>query len=226
MGTQQDAANAANLGSIADLFRKLGLGDLLRGQMVQVLRKQNPVASAAPGIASSEMISLPNTGKAAVISRATSRAGTTKGEFTIDGYTETAPAAGHIGISPNGDLMFAPTADTTDVDVTFLPARGDVVELTLNVSGTADTFDIPAALTARGVVYLLAAESLVGTLTGQMHILLPSDSKPATGKALLKVAHDKVLFAVADAVTRATLTLLIATDKDLNTILSADRTLL
>jgi hypothetical protein len=222
--TMQEAANAANPNSLADFFRKAGLGDLLRAQMVQTLRHQDPVAAVAPGIASTERITLENTGKAGVILRATSRAGTSKGELTIDGYTATAPAAGHIGISPNGDLMFAPTADVTDVDVTYVAQRGDVVELTMNATA-ADTITLPTALTDRGVVYLLEAESLAGGLTGELHVLLPSDAKPATTKALLNVAHGAVLFAVADAVTRARIVLLIATDKDLNTLLSADRTL-
>lgn len=223
--TNQDAANSSNLGILADLFRKLGLGDLLRGQLPQVLRHQDPVASAAPGIAASERIALPNTGKACKIERCTSRAGTTTGEFTIDGYTQTAPAAGHVGISPNGDLMFAPSADTTNVDITYIAERGDVVELTLNITAT-DEISLPTSLTDRGVVLLAEAESLAGTLTGELHILLPTNSNPATGKAVLNIAKGKVLFAAADAVTRARLVLVVATSKDLNSVLSEARNLL
>jgi hypothetical protein len=218
-GINQDAANRANPNSLADLFRKLGLGDLLRGQMNQVQRHLDPAAPNAYGIASTEQVVLPNTGKANTIIRAVSRAGTSLGALTIDGYTATAPSAGHIGISPNGDLMFAPSADTTDVDVTYVAERGDVVELFLPVA--SDALVIPASLTARGVVYLLEAESLAGGLVAKMHVLLPSDSKPATTKANVNVAHSQVLFAVADAVTRARVLLLVATAQDLNTVLSA-----
>ena len=218
--TNQDMLNRADPNTIADMFRALELGDVMRAQLVQSLRAQDPVAAPASGIASTEAIVLAQSGKANTIMNAYSRAGTSTGALVVDGFTDTAPSAGHIGISPNGDLMFAPSSDTTNVDVTYLPERGDVVTYTGPV--VTNALALPASMTTAGVVLLIDADALAGTSTGEKHIVLPSGSAASAGQARLDVAKANVEFASDDAVTRATVVLLIGASEGLNAFLDAD----
>lgn len=208
----QDSCNAVNGNCAPDILRRLPLGDFLRGQTYQIRRHEDPATVGAYGVTATEVIDLPDTGRVASIVRATSRAGTSTGELVNDGYTGTAPGAGHIGISPDGNLMFAPSADVTNVDVYYLPERGEVVELTLPVATNAAT--LPASVTDAGVVLLLEAEALEGGVTGTKRIQLPSGSAATALMARFDLAKDSVKFAGADAVTRCRVKLLIAVDRD------------
>ncbi len=72
-----------------------------------------------------------------------------------------------------------------------------------------------------GVIALLEAFSLAGTLTGQLRVKQPTAAAPATTLANLDLAKQNVLFAVADAVTSCRVKLLVCPDVDLQTILQA-----
>lgn len=217
--TNQDAFNRVNDGNAGDILRKIQLGDFLRGQVPQVRHGLVPVTGGSYDPGSSAVVVLPDTGKANTILRATSRAGTSTGELTNDGYTQTVPSAAHIAIDPCGNLMFASTTDVTSVDVSYIPERGDVLELVLPVA--SNEIDFGASITAQFPILLLEAESLAGTLTGKLHVLAPTNSNPATTKAVLNLAKTKVLFASADAVTRARVKILVQTAAGLNSILDA-----
>ncbi len=130
-----------------------------------------------------------------------------------------------MSVQPNGDIALLTSDSQTGVDITYVPERGDVVVLE-SVDVASDLYIFPAALTARGVVSLLSAVSEAGTLTGNLRILLPLTAAPATTKAQLSLAKDRVQFAAADAVTKATITLLVAAEIDLSTVLAAESNLL
>jgi len=215
--------NMANPNTLADTQRLVGAGDLLADNNPVTLRQQTPTAnnSGAP-ISTTQQIRLPNGAKACQILRATSRAGTAGGQLVVDTVlSNSAPASGHVSVQPNGDIALLTSDGMTGVDITYVPERGDVVVLT-SVDVASDLYIFPAALTARGVVSLLSAVSEVGTLTGNLRVLLPVTAAPATTKAQLSLAKDRVQFAAADAVTKASITLLVSAAINLSAVLAAD----
>jgi len=220
--TVREDFNRAPIGALPDMFRVLALGDFLAGNVPQFLRHQDPVAVGGYGVASTEMVSLDYYSRASSIQRATSRAGTSTGDLTVDGYSGTAPAAAHIGISPDGNLMFAPSSDVTNVDVYYTPERGVPVELVRPVSSNA--IALPSSITDLGAVLLMEAESLEGTLTGLLRVQLPSGSAASSGCARFDLAKANVKFAAANAVTRARVLLLVSvsSDEDLQKLLQSD----
>lgn len=214
----QDALNRANPQGLASLFQMLGLGDLLRAQLAQFRRAVNQDTNGpnAGNLATLDALALPDTGKASVVLRATVRAGGVTGELTPVAYGVT-PGTGEIAVAPNGNVVTLAADAITDVDVEYVPERGDVVESFFPV--VADVLTIPASITARHVVLLEEVEALSGTATGVKIVLVPGAGAPAAGQARLNVAKSTVSFAAADAVTRARVKLLVAATKDLNTVL-------
>lgn len=218
--SNKEAFDRANPNTIADLLRNVGIGQILRGQLPQQLRRKTP-ALATNILATLQSFALPNDCKAASIVRAYARATTaagTLGELAIQAANAT-PADAQIAVAPNGDIVVLAASAYTQVDVTFLPSRGDVVVLT-DQEVVANVFTIPAALTARGVVYLVNCTATAAGATGAKIVLVPGGA-PAAGQCSLTTAKAGVTFAAADAVTRCTVTLLVATDQDLDTILES-----
>jgi hypothetical protein len=223
-GTRRAQLDACNPNTLPDQLKLIALGSLLSGQLPQVRRKVNQVTNGASGynVATLQVLQLPDGASASSIVRATVRAGTVTGELTPVAYGTT-PATTQIAVAPNGDIVTLAADAITDMDVVYLPERGDVVEAVFPV--VANAIVIPTPLTARGVITLLEAESLEGTLVQKMIVLVPG-AAPATTKANLSVDHASVLFAVADAVTRARVKLLVTAAEDLCTVLEAPATTL
>lgn len=221
----KDTLDRANPNTLADAFRAIGLGELLRGQIPQVKRMVAPAADAGI-LATLESLGLGEDHRALAVIRADARAtgaAGTLGELAAQAYGAT-PADGQIAVAPNGDIVVLLASAYENVDVTYLPARGDVVELDLPVAANVAT--IPAAYTALGVIMLLYVESTVGGATGEFIVLVPGAGAPAAGQARLNLAKSTVTFAAADAVTRCTLHLLVTSSKDLDTLLEADSNLI
>ncbi len=213
--------NQCNATILADLLRTLGFGNLLRWMPVS-LRMAAPAAAAAnPYLSATPLsITLPDDAKAAQIISAYARAGTgTKGPLTVS--TSQTPAAGSVGISNSGDLILNETDAFTSVDITYTPERQECVEVTVPCIAASGVAAIPAYLTARGVVTLMEAEILVGTLTGAKIVTAPAATAPATTIARLNFAKTSVFFAVADAATSVRLKLGVASATDANAVLEA-----
>lgn len=221
----KDTFDRANPNTLADAFRAIGLGELLRSQLPQVKRMVTPAADAGV-LAAVESLGLGEDHRALAViradARATSAAGTL-GELAPQAYGAT-PGDAQIAVAPNGDIVVVAASGYLNVDVTYLPARGDVVELDLPVAANVAT--IPAAYTALGVVLLAYVESTTGGATGEFIVLVPGAGAPAAGQARLDLAKATVTFAAADAVTRCTLHLLVTASKDLDTLLEADSNLI
>lgn len=200
MATLKDKLNDANLNQLADMFRALRFGDILRALPV---KRYKAVPNNAPAdmIAAVDTLQLPDDAKAVRVLRAYARAGSgTLGELVVDAAPmTTATAAGHVNVTESGDVSFADADAWTFVDVEYMPEKLTVLEFTLPASA-ADTFTIP---TAPGIpVRLMAAESMVGGVTGKFAVIAPSDSKPgATKQASFKLVKDKILTKASDAVT-------------------------
>jgi hypothetical protein len=221
-GTQRAALDSANPNTLADQLKLIAFGSVLQGQVPQVRRHLNPVTLGASLYCLSTLnaLHLKDGATASIIQKAYCRAGAAgiPGDLTVAAFGAT-PTTGQIAIAPNGDIVTLGTDAITDLDVTYLPERGDVVESVFPV--VSNVLTIPTALTNRGVVRLLEAESLDATAPAKLSVLIQSASAATTGTARLDLAKATVKFYSGDAVTRARVKLLVATSDDLNSILEA-----
>lgn len=218
--TLKDAVNSGNPNVLADQFRLLELGSMFKA-LPTFLRKKVPAASAS-SLATLLAVALPSDGKATTVIRATSKAGAVTGELALVAYGVT-PATGEIAVGPNGDIVTLAADAITDLDVTYMPEKCDVVDLTLPV--VSNVLTIPATFTSKGVVLLMEATADAGTATGAKIVLVPGAGAPAAGQARLNIAKSTVTFAVADAVTSATVKLGVTSAADVAALLSATATI-
>lgn len=219
--------NDANPQVLADALRQVQLGNIFRA-MPTTLRKK--AAAANPyAIATIQTITLPDDAKAATIYNAYGRVntgGVVAGPLTIDTPAATAPATLHCKILPTGDIALLATDGWTQVDVEYLPAKYDVVEVTLPVVAASGLCALPAAVTGPGAIILMEAEALVGTLVGKKLVVAPAASAPATTLAGFDLAKLNVFFAIADAVTSCRLKLAVGAATDVDALLTAVSNLL
>lgn len=214
----------ANPITIADQLRLLRLGHLFLGQMNQHKRKVNPSALGvnAYNLATLHALQLPDRARAVSVVRATVRAGGVTGELTPVAFGVT-PTTGQIAVAPNGDIVVLASDAITDMDVTYVSERGDVMgtvqadaslpfySLGLYFPVVSNVLTLPTSgWGARGNLLLLEAEAINATATGKKIPLIPGAGAPAAGQARLNLAKTTVTFAGADAVTRARVKLLIA----------------
>lgn len=213
--------NRANPNTLADQAQSLKLGNLLLGQLVQSKRKLNPsvLGVGSYNLATLHALQQPDWARASSIVRATVRAGGVTGELTPVAYGAT-PATTQIAVGPNGEIVVLAADAITDMDVTYIPERGDVLNAVFPAVAHVITLPTGAAWFARGVVLLLEVEALVGTATGKKIVLVPGAGAPAAGQARLNVAKSTITFAAADAVTRARVKLLVGQAADLQTVLN------
>ncbi len=226
--TNREALNQASPDTIADILRNIELGTLLRGQVHQQLRRMVPVTDpVSPSGTAVQTIKLAQHGKASRILRAYCRAGgaSIPGEFTPDAGAYAAPATLHCAIQPNGDICVLTADAVTDIDIAYLPERGDVQALPA-LPLVSNALAIPAAYTAApgGVVLLLSASGTVGGVTTNLRINKPAATNATNGTASLDLAKANVLFSTGgDAFTSGQVTLLVCAANDLATFLSAQQ---
>jgi hypothetical protein len=223
-GTFRASFDRADINTLADLLRKVGLGSLLAGQVPQVRRNLNPdvLGACAYNLSTVDAIVLPAHARASAVLRATVRAGGVTGELTPQAFGTT-PTTGQIAVAPNGNIVVVATDAITDMDVVYVPERGDVIETVFPV--VSHSITLPTSITTRGVVLLAEVEALEGTSTGAKKILVPGGS-PSAGQAALGIAKGTVVFAAADAVTRARVQLVVTAAEDLAAILEASATII
>jgi len=209
----KDSLNFPDTAKVGDLLRAIACGDLFLGQLNQFRRAVDMTAAAQTNdgynVATLSPIVMrsSNIPPAAAIIRATVRAGGVTGELTVDAYGTT-PATGHIAVAPNGSIVTLTTDAITNLDLVYVAERGLVIEYTGPVS--SGSMALPASIIGAGVVLLLEAEGLAGSVTGKKIVLVPGTS-PATTQARLAVAKTSVNFnSGTDALTRARVKLLIA----------------
>lgn len=207
--SNKEAFDRAHPNTLPDHFREVGIGTLLAGGLIH-RSKFSFVAggTSARHVATLQHMALQSSSKAMSILRATVRAGAVTGELTPQAFGAT-PATTQIAVAPNGDIVALAADAITDVDVTYLSAPMKELVLTLDVDPATGICLLPPPATGPGVVYLVAAEALVGTVSGEKRVLVPGAVNPATPQARLSVAKTQVNFTVADAVSKAKITLAI-----------------
>lgn len=210
----------APAGSLPSMFQAVQIGSVLRA-IPTTLRKKAPAASAY-NIATLQAFALPDDAKAVSIFRAYGRVGTAAaGELTVDAANAT-PGTGEIAVSPSGDIVVLAADAWTSVDVEYLPAKYDCFEATLNCVPGTGLVALPASWTNAGVVMVMEAEVLAGTLATKMIVQAPNNSAPATGHARLTLAKTAVHFAVADAATSVRLKVALCAAVDVDALLEAE----
>jgi hypothetical protein len=215
--------DAANPNTLADGMRILGFGQILRSAISTQIRMGTPLA-ATNVLATLRSFALPSDAKASSIQRAYARAGGgTLGELAVQAFGAT-PADGQIAVAPNGDIVLLAASTYSQVDVEFIPEKGD--EFIFAGSVAANVLTLPASLTGRGVILLADANATAGTTLGKKIILVPGAGAPAAGQARLNLAKGTVTFAVADAVTAATVTLTVVSAINVPALLDADSTIM
>lgn len=224
-----NSLNRASPDTLPDQLRVLELGNLLAGQIPQVARGLNMVAKGVSlyNISTVQVFAPEGHQAGAAILRATVTAGGVTGELTPVAYGAT-PATTQIAVAPNGSIVTLAADAITGLDVTYIPERGDVVEFTATVVADAVVLSRFLGLkndgtTPRKAVMVLEVDALAGAVVGKTRILVPG-AAPATTQSRLNVAKDSVLFAAADAVTKARVKVLVTAAADLTNYLTGTDT--
>ncbi len=222
--TLRSTFNRGSLSTLADALRLIKFGDVL-DSLAATLRRSGTVASAGVDagalVTAAQQADVPALGVLSAYAR--SGAGAAGPLAQAAAYP---PVAGEVGVAPNGAVVTAAADAWTSVDVVYLPAKGDVVEVTVSVVPGTGVAAIPPSVAAAGMVMLLDAESLAGGFTGAAEVLEPGAGAPAAGQARLNLALTGVTFAAADAVTQARLRVLVCSAQELSAQLAGQSTLI
>lgn len=195
------ALNLMTPAQMADMLRSMQFGNMVRALPTYLFKQAVSIAAANPYIvATAQSITLPDDAKGLVILYAIGRAGagTLGTPLIVDTTAGTAPAAGHIKLSPTGDILLNAADAFTSIDILYVPQKYDTQEFTLPV--TTNVLTLPAPLGAAAA--LLEVEGLVGTAAGKKIVDMPGTA-PAAGHAALNALGTTVAFQATDAITSA-----------------------
>lgn len=227
--TIQQTLNRADINTLADLFRSLKLGDILRGGNVSIVLSTT-AADATGAVA-------PATGFVVAQQQENARAafGQATGNMIISAWGRVGagapapllpaaypPAAGGIAVAPNGSIATNPGDAWTSMDVSYVVEPGDIIEVTGDVVPATGVMSLPASVTSRGLKVLVSATALTGGVTGNKEVVIAPAA--AAGEATVNPAKSAISFAVADAVTTARVRVLVAPSVDVNTALGSTDT--
>jgi len=218
--TMREQINAANPNNIADLLRAIQLGDVLRGQLPQVLRNVQPVPDPSVD-PSCHALQLPKKARTTSVMHVYARAGAGVPGKLLLGRPGMI-SSGQFAAAPNGDIATCATDAWTSVDAYYIPEPGDVFTMTSAV--VDNVMIIPSTQLA---VLLLDATVTDGASPGPKVISGPDTmglwTPPQPGQACLNASKTAVVFADGEA-THATVTLLVASKADLAALLDSDGT--
>ncbi len=207
----RESLNRSDPNTAHDIFRTILLGTILSA-LRAVIRAVVPVGDA---------IALPNMAKARRVLSAYARAGAgALGELTVSA-TPLTPAAGEVGWSATGDILFNAADAWTSVDVEFEPMVNVAEYATDGFPVVANILTLPQP--ARPAVMLLSVVGYdaAGSVT-TMTVMVPGTA-PAAGECALDLAKETVVFNAADAIVRADVVMLRAGVNVVNTLESQSR---
>ena len=122
MADLKSSLNRADLNALADEFRSLALGNMVAA-FPTTLRS----CSAASDVGTADYVFAKQSADipAAAVLWAYAKAGSgTPGQLAVVAYG-TSPSAGEIGIASNGKIVTAAADAWTNVDVCYVPEKGD-----------------------------------------------------------------------------------------------------
>jgi hypothetical protein len=216
--------NASNPNVVPSMLQAMNFGDFVRAMPVP-LYSQLPLAAAVDPyvVAAAQALQLPDDAKVQTILLAYARAGSgTAGPLTVDAggdsnAVNTAPAAGHVAVSANGDILFAAADAWTAVVLIVQPWKFLTFEVTMATTA-ANTLTLPVS--AGPILFLLEVQATVGTSIGNKIIDKPGTAV-AAGHAALNLGKTAVAFAAGDAITAARVKFGVIPTTDLSAILTA-----
>jgi hypothetical protein len=220
--TLQQVLDDANPTSLATALQQIGFGAVLRSLPVMV-HAQVPETAPTDALATTHIVRLPDACKAQSLHRAYARVGTVSGELTCDaGRQTTTIVTAHAAVTESGDIALLSTDAITSIDLEYVPAKQDIVEVTLPVVAASGVCALPAWITTRGVKTIVGATIVTATNTGTCKVITPAAAVPtSTLNVNLNVAKTQVQFRIADAVTLATIKLALVPAIDTNAVLAA-----
>lgn len=192
--TNKQIFNAGDLNKVGAVFRQVQLGSGLA-----------LVARTFQGTVTSNVLTLPEFGKAMAILDAFALAGTSDGRKTVIAK-EGAPAAGQVAIDPKGDIIFNATDAITSAEVVYIPAEGTIFEETVDVTAAGAA----TLRQSRRALQLLEASLDTGggvSVPGAKTIVARADGAPSAGQARLEIDGEVVFFNGTDAGTGGTATI-------------------
>lgn len=217
METIKQAIDRADPNTLCDHLRSLKFGSVFEA-LPATLRKSGTAANAHVNVATRILSDQQDGQCAAAISSAYARAGTgTPANLAVAAYP---PAAGQVSIAPNGKIVTNAVDAWTDVDCTYVVEKGDVVEFDIQVNPATGICVLPSSVTVPGVIKLIEATSVVGTVTGDFEVMLEGTAA-ANAQAELNTAKTQVTFLAGDAVSIAHLKLLVASAVDVAAALAS-----
>ena len=226
--TLREGMNRANANSLDGIYQAVNIGDILTQKFRRVVRANVPTVAdrtSAAGL-SEDAIKLPDYLKASRITRGWARstgAAGALGELTVSAVTAD-PGAGEIAIAPNGDIVLQANDAYTSIDIDYYPAKGRVVSVDLTVVPGTGVCTLPSWLTALHPHLLISAVVTAGGSVAAKVVDFRAAVAPAAGFACLNLVGTIVYFAVADAVTAATIKLMVDEGVDSQGLLTSDNT--
>jgi len=185
MRSTRQILNEGSLNKLADAAKLVNLGDALA-----------LVPRTVRAAVTTNVLTLPESAKCAVLLSVYVTAGTVTGRFTplvaeaTPATTEAAPTAG-------GNVAFKSTDAVTEAEVSYLAYEGAIHEDTCVVAS-----DVATLLGGRAAAVILEVESLAGTVAGNFTVAARGTT-PATTEAAIQDDPTGVEFAAADVVTSA-----------------------
>jgi hypothetical protein len=171
-------------------------------QMLPVGRAMNLVPKFFRGTVVADVLVLPTGAKAHAILAVTATIGTVTGHFTPVVGTA-APATTQANVNAVGNIAFANADAVTEAEVTYVTIDGETVTRQIVVVAGTGIGVLPPGDVG---VTLMSATVDVGGALGAKTVLPRTGAAPAAGNARLDINGDQIRFAIADAVTLATVT--------------------
>jgi hypothetical protein len=215
---KQQSINRSDLNTLADTLRAMKFGDILRA-LPTTLRKSGTEPS--PFVASSVRVLTKQSdfAPAAAVFSVFAREG-----LGIPGQLSQAtsypPATREYAIAPNGKIVTWSDDAWTDLDVIYIPEKGDIAEFDSAVDPSTGILTLPSNIMTIGVVMLLEVTATAGTVTGNKIILSPG-AVPGPGNVSMNFDKKWIQFAPADQVTSAHIKLLVASSVDVSAMLDS-----
>jgi hypothetical protein len=215
---KQQSINRSDLNTLSDILRAMKFGDVLRA-LPTALRKSSTATNAFVASNVHVLTKQSDLAPAATVFSVYARAGAGVPGM-LNKSASYPPASGEYAIAPNGKIVTWGADAWTDVDVMYLPEKGDVEEFDFTVDPTTGILALPTNITMIGAVMLLEATALTGTATGAKIIMSPG-TDVAAGQAALNANKTQIAFAPADGVTSAHIKLLVASSVDVSAMLDS-----
>ncbi len=207
--TLREALNAGQPNELGVGARSVGMGNAL-GAGVRFMR----------GEVVGNVMTLPDTAKAAVLLGGYKADAGTPGPFTV---VIGATAPGEARVNATGDIEFDGGDAVTEAEVYYASQQGEYVCLELSCDPATGIAVLPGGYLATGLV---SADVATGGAPGPKTVVRRGTTPPAAGSASLASSGGAVEFNAADAVERVTVCVMRTPPESVSSLLEGPTALL